>query len=303
MSQIKIIFTRGIQASGKSYWAKDFVKKNQDYKRVCRDDLRHMISSYTFNDKNEKLITEIEEEIINSLINCHYNVIIDSMNLNKQKLEQRIIKYKSYWLEYDVELECEIKNFPITFEEAITRDKLRSFVIGEKVIKQTWHKYKNELIEMLEEKYNKKISYNTLLPDAVCFDVDGTLSFRNGRSPYDLTKVDQDLPNKIIFEQMNFHFLQGRTIFIFSGRENICFEQTENWINKHKLNPDINFYLHMREKDDNRRDSIVKKELYEKHIKGKYNLIAVYDDRPQVINECWRELGIFTFDVGKGIEF
>jgi len=298
MSQ-KVILTKGLIASGKSFWSTEFLKKNKNYKRVNRDYIRHCLSAYTFDDENEKLVQKVWSQVVKEILESGYNLIVDEMNLNFDTRNKNISYIKSIIPNIDIE----IKNFPITFEEAITRDKLRSFVIGEKVIKQTWHKYKNELIEMLEEKYNKKISYNTLLPDAVCFDVDGTLSFRNGRSPYDLTKVDQDLPNKIIFEQMNFHFLQGRTIFIFSGRENICFEQTENWINKHKLNPDINFYLHMREKDDNRRDSIVKKELYEKHIKGKYNLIAVYDDRPQVINECWRELGIFTFDVGKGIEF
>lgn len=35
---MKILFMRGMQASGKSTWAKDFILKNQDYKRVCRDD-------------------------------------------------------------------------------------------------------------------------------------------------------------------------------------------------------------------------------------------------------------------------
>lgn len=61
---MKVIFTRGLQASGKSYWAKQFVKENQNYKRVSRDDLRHMLSNYTYNKNNENLITQIEELII-----------------------------------------------------------------------------------------------------------------------------------------------------------------------------------------------------------------------------------------------
>ncbi len=63
--------------------------------------------------------------------------------------------------------------------------------------------------------------------------------------------------------------------------------------------------LLMRAPGDSRRDSIVKRELYEKHIKGKYNVVAVFDDRPSVIRECWQALG-FTdriFNVGSGEEF
>ena len=52
----KVIFTKGLQASGKSTWATKFVEENQDYKRVNRDSIRHMLSNYTFDDANEKLV-------------------------------------------------------------------------------------------------------------------------------------------------------------------------------------------------------------------------------------------------------
>ena len=53
--------------------------------------------------------------------------------------------------------------------------------------------------------------------------------------------------------------------------------------------------LLMRKADDVRKDSIVKREMYEEHIKGKYNVKFVFDDRPQVV-KTWRELGLFVFD-------
>lgn len=61
----------------------------------------------------------------------------------------------------------------------------------------------------------------------------------------------------------------------------------------------------MRPQGDMRRDSIVKRELYENHIKGKYNVVAIFDDRPQVIRECWQALGFGDriFNVGTGKEF
>lgn len=301
MKQVKIEFCRGLQGSGKSFWSKEFVKNHQDWKRVCRDDLRHMLSSYSFDDKNEKLVTIIEENIIKLLIEQGTNIIIDSMNLNKQKLQQRIDKYVHQWKEQGIEIITEIKNFPVTLEEAITRDKLRSFVIGEKVIRKTWHRYKNELVEMLNEKYNKKVEYIPGLPEAIICDIDGTLALnKNGRNPYDFSRIKEDELNRIVAEQLHYHNSKGRKIIIVSGRDDICMKDTSEWL----IDNGINFYyaLFMRITGDKRKDSIVKKEIYNNYIKDKYNIIAVYDDRPQVIT-AWRELGLFVFDVGNGIDF
>jgi predicted KAP-like P-loop ATPase len=218
------------------------------------------------------------------------------MNLNVDRRNNFIAWLKTI----SPDAEIEIKYFPVTLEEALVRDSLREHKIGEKIIKQTWHKYKNELIEMLEEANKLKVAYNPELSDAVCFDVDGSIAERWNRNPFDYSKVDQDLPIKIVIEQMFFHYSKGRKIFVFSGRDDSCRELTSTWIEKYFQYP---FELRMRKTGNKDRDSIIKKELYEKYIKGKYNLIAVYDDRPSVIKECWRELGIFVFDVGKGIDF
>ncbi len=58
--------------------------------------------------------------------------------------------------------------------------------------------------------------------------------------------------------------------------------------------------LYMRANKDQRSDFIVKKELYDAHIKGKYNVVAVFDDRPSVCNGLWRPLGLPLFQVGDG---
>jgi predicted kinase len=296
MSQ-KVILTKGLIASGKSFWSTEFLKKNKNYKRVNRDYIRHCLSAYTFDDENEKLVQKVWSQVVKEILESGYNLIVDEMNLNFDTRNKNISYIKSIIPNIDIE----IKNFPITLEEAITRDKLRSFVIGEKVIKQTWNKYKNELIEMLENQNNFKVVYDSRLQDAVCFDVDGTLALRVSRNPFDYTKVKEDKPIKIVFEQMEFQYSKGREIFVFSGRDGLCYEDTFEWIRENLNNDD--FTLCMRKTGDKRRDSIIKKELYEQHIKDKYNLIAVYDDRPQVLNELWRDLGIFTFDVGKGVDF
>ena len=155
---MKVILTRGIIGSGKSYWAKQFVKDNQDYKRVNRDEIRHMLSSYTFDEENEKLVTHIEKHIINDLISCNYNLVIDKMNLNEKYFndDMEYIRYcfKAITKKAGIKdkIEIEVKDFPITLEEAIERDSKRDFIIGEKVIRDTWKRYKDVLESILKRK-------------------------------------------------------------------------------------------------------------------------------------------------------
>jgi hypothetical protein len=43
--------------------------------------------------------------------------------------------------------------------------------------------------------------------------------------------------------------------------------------------------------------------MFEQNVLGKYRVIGIFDDRPQVIR-MWRyELGLPVFDVGDGVEF
>jgi hypothetical protein len=55
----------------------------------------------------------------------------------------------------------------------------------------------------------------------------------------------------------------------------------------------------MRTENDNRPDSIVKLELYAKHIHGNYNVHVVLDDRNSVVT-VWRGLGLKCLQVASG---
>jgi len=59
-----------------------------------------------------------------------------------------------------------------------------------------------------------------------------------------------------------------------------CEQETKKRLNENKIPRDE---LHMRKTDDVRKDSVVKKELYDEFIKDKYNVRFVIDDRPQVV--------------------
>jgi hypothetical protein len=58
----------------------------------------------------------------------------------------------------------------------------------------------------------------------------------------------------------------------------------------------------MRTTGDGRSDEIVKKEFFDEHIMGKFNVFVVIDDRNRVCR-MWRSLGLPLFNVGSGAEF
>lgn len=59
------------------------------------------------------------------------------------------------------------------------------------------------------------------------------------------------------------------------------------------------YELHMRPAGDRRRDSIVKAELFDRHVRDQYRVLVVLDDRKQVV-EMWRSLGLTCLQVAEG---
>jgi hypothetical protein len=56
----------------------------------------------------------------------------------------------------------------------------------------------------------------------------------------------------------------------------------------------------MRKNNDQRKDSIIKFELFENHIKDKYYVELVVDDRQQVVDMWRRKLGLTCLQVDYG---
>ena len=55
----------------------------------------------------------------------------------------------------------------------------------------------------------------------------------------------------------------------------------------------------MRKNGDFRKDFIIKKEIYEKFIKPKYEVLFVLEDRDQAV-KMWREEGLTCLQVAPG---
>jgi hypothetical protein len=89
----------------------------------------------------------------------------------------------------------------------------------------------------------------------------------------------------------------GHRVIFCSGRTADCREATERWLAEHV---DVPYdALHMRAVGDARKDAVVKAELFNAHIRDGYQVVAVFDDRRQVV-EAWRALGLTVFQVAEG---
>jgi len=144
-------------------------------------------------------------------------------------------------------------------------------------------------------------------PNAILFDLDGTLCNVHHRRQYVATKprnwdawnagIINDTPNLQVLEVFN--ALKDRfPIFFVSGRSDDYRDVTIQWFEKHGIyEHDYNGLL-MRKFADHRDDAIVKGEIADE-IEKDYKIFAVFDDRKRVV-DMWAKRGIFVFDVGQG---
>lgn len=178
----------------------------------------------------------------------------------------------------------EIKEFPITFEEAYKRDNLRENGVGRDILYSQW-------LAWLMFKGRRVYTPDSSKPPAVIFDVDGTLADMDGlRGPFEWSKVGGDIPRPLIVGMANAYYEQGYEIIVLSGRDSVCYDETYEWL----VRFDVPFAsLYMRAEGDSRKDSEIKEELFWTDEIQKFNIVACVDDRPQMIR-LWHELQIPT---------
>lgn len=292
------IFTIGIPGSGKSTMAKKLIKSDPRFVRVNRDDIRYMIKDAGFlENKLESLVTRIQNETIISALSSGHSVIVDNTHCRLDHLQEMIELVKHY-------SNVSFEYFPIDVETAVERDAMREKSVGRDVIERM-HRNLSKWIGSFD--HRKKIAIEPRpiilgggephLPSAVMFDIDGTLAHMNGkRGPFEWHSVFKDDPNPIVIDQAKSHKERGHRLILLSGRDESCRKETMEWLELHGIVPDD---LFMRPMGSFEKDSTVKSRIYENEIKGKYNVLAVYDDRLQVI-EMWYKLGLFVFNVNQG---
>jgi len=280
-----VILLKGLPASGKTQFARKLVdSKTGKYKRISKDDMRAMFDNSKFSKGNENFILKLRDTIIIDSLRQGYTPIIDDTNLHP-KHEERIKTLvsdlsKTWGKEIDIQIQS-FTDVPVTV--CIERDKKRERPVGKQVIYSMYRKYIQREVPLLEQ--------DKSLPRAIVVDIDGTLALMgNKRSPYDTAKCIHDDLCVPINETIKVFTLAGYYILLLSGRSSEHRDITLEWLDIHRV---CYNELIMRKEGDTRKDYLVKKELYEAHIKDKYNMICAIDDRPQV-RRMWIEEGIYV---------
>lgn len=293
MKKQKIILTRGLPASGKTSWSEEQVAKgNGKVKRINKDDLREMVDSGIWSKTNEQMILAARDSLVNVFLsNGVETIIIDDTNFEPRhfdKMQEYADAYEKY---ADASVTVEYKDFlDVSLDECIHRDSLRAKPVGEKVIKGMHQRY---ILPTLQDKYT-----NVKNGNAIICDIDGTAGHKTDRNWFEYDKVINDEADFAVRNIVNAFYEKGYTVLFVSGREGtaICKELTQRWLDENGFK---HHYLMMRKEGDYRRDSIVKQEIYEQHIKDKYVVEFVLDDRDQVVSK-WRELGLKCLQVQPG---
>lgn len=292
-----LYLTRGLPASGKTTYARRWLDERPDTRaRVNRDDLRAlMFAAPTYKPDQEQLVTEVARHAIAAHLDAGRDVIVDDTNLRPRYVRELRRLAAGHGAD------TQIMEFPIPVINAVVRDAARPNPVGEAVIRRMAARYmpKGQFLPIPDEapdvpvdRYQARIG----TPPAIIVDIDGTVALMGDRSPYDLTRVHQDKPNVPVIEAVRAAWHDGYDVVFCSGREDTARELTEKWIAKHVSVPGPVF---MRAEGDRRKDSIVKRELFDTNIRNHYDVRYVLDDRNQVV-AMWRALGLTVMQVAEG---
>lgn len=291
MQKTKLILTVGISGSGKTTWAEEFTRNRGDWVNINRDDIRFSMSNngvrdwstYKFKRSKEKLVSEIAMNLAKVSSRAGKSIIISDLNLSQRVRNMWRDFAKSYHMSF------EVKEFEVSWEDAVKRDTQRFGGLGVSVLRKQW------------EMWNTYIGRRVYIPDeslpkAFLCDIDGTVACNtSGRGWYDWDRVDEDFPRKHVVSMVHGLIQSGLIPVFLSGRDGSCSKKTYDWIMEYimvdYLPENDGFHLLMRDPKDHRRDSVIKEEIFWKYVANRFNIVACIDDRPQMIR-AWEDLKI-----------
>jgi predicted kinase len=133
----KVKMMKGLPGSGKSTFAKQFVKDSGNAGRINRDDLRAMVFDGVWSGKREGVIVEIEKAIAEVLLKNNMVAVVDDTNLTQ--------KHEDMWRWFCVNyanannapnVSFEIEDLKTDLMTCIERDRARPKPIGKAIIQR-----------------------------------------------------------------------------------------------------------------------------------------------------------------------
>ena len=309
----KVLILSGISGSGKSTFARQFCTENPNWLRVNRDDLRRSVlpvslpqywQTWSDADKNriENVVNELQKAAILEGLARDWNVLIDNTNLKLSYINE----FRKLLTERFDAVEIQYKLIETPINECIQRDKYRDDSVGEAVIRK-----QAEQLTSLKKNFKFRTEILTRnpvfqriqdksLPHCILVDIDGTVADKGSRSPFDWHRVGEDTPKEAIINLVKSLRASGYAVVFFSGRDAVCRLETITWLNANFGWQTTDYELFMRPENDNRKDALIKLELFEQHMLGRYYVELVVDDRQQVVDMWRRTLGLTCVQVDYG---
>ncbi len=291
----KIIITRGLPASGKSRWADEFISEHPEFVKIEKDQIRKESrlfpgGAYIHKRGDEAIVIKERDRLIRQALGRGKSVISSDTNL----VQKHVTQLSNIARQNDATVE--VKSFlDVPIKILLERDANREDAVGEQVIRKMFHESVKKMPTFLK--------YDPELPFVIVSDLDGTLTLGpKDRSPYEWHKVGNDDINLGVAHMLDgVRIINYAEVIIFSGRDEVCRPETEAWLEKN----DIEYnHLYMRRSDHldenggQVKDTIAKAEMIEKYIKGKYNVLIWFDDRPQVADMLRDVYGINVAQIG-----
>lgn len=297
-----ILVLVGLPGSGKTTFAKKLINDYPTFIRVNRDDLRIMLrNSAIVGEELESVITATQDLIIDKALSKNKDIVLDNTHCKAAYIKDIVNKFGN-----KANIKIKIVGAELSFEDIKKQNLNRETAVPVSVIDKMTPgykyivKHKEELLQYIAEKVStpeaKTLKQDPTLPKAIIVDIDGTVAHMDDlRGPFDWSKVLLDNPDKNVLSIIRVLSKKYKIIFV-SGRDESCRELTEEWIDIHFNEPSL---LYMRPAGDYRKDTIIKTELYNTHIKDKYYVDMVFDDRKCVVDN-WRSLGLKCAQVQEG---
>ncbi|MDW6058148.1 AAA family ATPase [Streptomyces sp. FXJ1.4098] len=296
----------GLPASGKSTFARKLVVGSGGrIRRVNLDDLRAMLGyDSAWSTAHEHAALDIQDAAVRTTLDAGFDLAVDNTHLTP-RIPGRLKAVAAGRATFVVH---DLTDLPV--HECIRRDAARANPVGEAVIQRmadTHAQATKNGWRLTADWLNDQVSpapyiADLSLPSAVMCDIDGTLALMHGRGPYDLALCGEDRLNEPVRNALTaFRDVNGGRIVLLSGRSEDFRAQTEAWLDRHAAYDE----LHMRASGDVRRDDIVKNELFDAHVRHRYNVRVSLDDRDRDrdrdrVVALWRRMGIPTWQVNYG---
>lgn len=311
----RLVVARGLPGSGKTtvrdHWVQQHGAFHDCARRVglSRDDLRAtLFGGWTGNQADEDVVTRVHREQVERLLSSGVSVFVDDTNLRDRTCRE-------WWrIAHQAGAEFEVHDLrDVDLQTCIDRSRERHLrggrLVPEQYIREQHERFIRgrdlsaplaPLVEM-EAPAGAKYVGNPDLPDAWIVDIDGTLACHTPhRSPYDTSKYDQDTLILPVAELVQALYRNDQRILFTSGRSRSFYWTTYRWLERHGLVKPNQCQLIMRHADDQRRDDVVKLDLFNESIRNVFNVRGAIDDRDRCV-KLWRDtLGLVCLQANYG---